>query len=183
MRELTIWIRRQESQCGLRIKSLAAWVLSALILLSACATPASEAPGRAEGSPVRLIEVTDGDTVRVLYRGREESVRLIGIDTPEVPWYGGSGECFGVEAARYAKRRLEGRVVRLEFGADPRDRYGRLLAYVYVNDELFNLTLVRLGFAAADPVSPNTRLAPLFARAQARARAAGEGLWSRCRAR
>ena len=179
MGELTIWIPHQESQCGLRIKSLAASVLPALILLSACATPASEPPGRAE--PVRLIKVTDGDTIRVLYRGREERVRLIGVDTPEVPWYGGSGECFGVEAARYAKRRLEGRVVRLEFGADRRDPYGRLLAYVYVDDELFNLTLVRLGYAAADPVSPNTRLAPLFAQAQARARAAGEGLWSRCR--
>ncbi|HEX2267506.1 MAG TPA: thermonuclease family protein, partial [Actinomycetota bacterium] len=100
---------------------------------------------------------------------------------PEVPWYGGSGECFGVEAARYAKRRLQGRLVRLEFGADRRDRYGRILAYVYLDDELFNLTLMRLGYAAADPVSPNTRLASLFARAQVRAQAAGEGLWSRCR--
>ncbi|HEX2090204.1 MAG TPA: thermonuclease family protein [Actinomycetota bacterium] len=141
--------------------------------------PASHSPGGAQR--VRLIEVTDGDTVRVLYRGREERVRLIGIDTPEVPWYGGFGECFGVEAARYAKRRLEGRVVRLEFGPDRRDRYGRLLAYIYVRDELFNLTLVRLGYAAADPVSPNTRLAPLFAQAEARARAARVGLWSRCR--
>ena len=167
------------SQCVLRIKSLGASVFAALVLLPACSMPASESPHRAER--VRLIEVTDGDTIRVLYRGREESVRLIGVDTPEVPWYGGSGECFGVEAARYAKRRLDGRVVRLEFGADPRDRYGRLLAYVYVEDELFNLTLVRLGYASADPVSPNTRLATLFARAQATARTAGEGQWSRCR--
>jgi micrococcal nuclease len=164
----------------LRIKSLAASALPALILLYACATPASEPPDGARPSAVRLIKVTDGDTIRVLYRGHEERVRLIGVDTPEVPWYGGSGECFGVEAARYAKRRLEGRLLRLEFGADRRDRYGRLLAYVYVDDELFNLTLVRLGYAAADPVYPNTRLAPFFARAQAGARAAGEGLWSRC---
>lgn len=162
------------------IKSLAASVLPALILLPACATPASEPPGRTDRSPVRLIKVTDGDTIRVMYRGREERVRLIGVDTPEVPWYGGLGECFGVEAARYAKRRLEGRLLRLEFGADRRDRYGRLLAYVYLDDELFNLTLVRLGYASADPVSPNTRLAPRFAQAEARARAAGEGLWSQC---
>lgn len=143
--------------------------------------PVSEPLTRAEPTTVRLIKVTDGDTIRVMYRRREERVRLIGVDTPEVPWYGGSGECFGVEAARFAKRRLEGRLLRLEFGADRRDRYGRLLAYVYVDDELFNLTLVRLGYAAADPVSPNTRLAPLFARAEAGARATGEGLWSRCR--
>ncbi len=181
MSELTIWIRHAGSQCVLGIKSLAASVLPALILLSACAAPSSEPPGRAEMRQVRLIKVSDGDTIRVMYRGHEERVRLIGVDTPEVPWYGGSGECFGVEAARYAKRRLEGRLLRLEFGADRRDRYGRLLAYVYVDGELFNLTLVRLGYAAADPVSPNTRLAPRFARAEVRARATGKGLWSRCR--
>ena len=182
MSELTIWIPHRESQCVLCIKSLGATsAFAILIFLLACTTQASEQPGGIEPREVRLIEVTDGDTIRVLYRGREERVRLIGVDTPEVPWYGGSGECFGVEAARYAKRRLEGRLVRLEFGADRRDRYGRLLAYLYVDDELFNLTLVRLGYAAADPVTPNTRLAPLFARAQASARATGEGLWSRCR--
>ena len=171
----------QVSQCVLRIKSLAASVFTVVILLSACAEPISEPPTQTETTAVRLIKVTDGDTIRVMYRGREERVRLIGVDTPEVPWYGDSGECFGVEAARFAKRRLEGRLLRLEFGAVRRDHYGRLLAYVYVDDELFNLTLVRLGYAAADPVSPNTRLAPLFARAEARARATGEGLWSRCR--
>ena len=181
MSELTIWIRHIGSQCVLGIKPLAASVLTALILLAACAAPASEPLGRTDRSPARLIKVTDGDTIRVMYRGKEERVRLIGVDTPEVPWYGGSGECFGVEAARYAKRRLEEHLLRLEFGADRRDRYGRLLAYVYVDDELFNLTLVRLGYAAADPVSPNTRFAPLFARAQAGARTTGEGLWSRCR--
>jgi len=165
----------------LSIKSLRTFVWSAFILLYACATPASDPPGPTGTTPVRLVKVTDGDTIRILHRGRKERIRLIGIDSPEVQWYGGSGECFGVEAARYAEHRLRGRVVRLEFGADPRDRYGRLLAFVYLDNELFNLTMVRLGYATADPVAPNTRLAPLFARAEARARAAGEGLWSRCR--
>ena len=171
------------SQCVLRIKSLGAvTVFGALILLAACTAPASEPSDRAVTHRVQLTKVTDGDTVRVLYGRREERVRLIGIDTPEVAWYGGPGECFGVEAAEYAKRRLEGRVVRLEFGADRRDRYGRLLAYVHLENELFNLTLVRLGYATVDPVAPNTGMAGLFARAEARARTAGEGLWSRCRA-
>jgi micrococcal nuclease len=165
----------------LSIRSVGTLVWSAFTLLSACATPASDPSGQARTTPVRLVKVTDGDTIRILYRGREERIRLIGIDSPEVHFYGSSGECFGVEAARYAEHRLRGRVVRLEFGADRRDRYGRLLAYVYLDNELFNLTLVRLGYATADSVAPNTRLAPLFARAEARARAAGEGLWSRCR--
>jgi micrococcal nuclease len=169
------------SQCVLTLKSLGTLVSSAFILLYACATPASDPPRRTRPTPVRLVKVTDGDTIRILYRGREERIRLIGIDSPEVQWYGSPGECFGVEAARYAEHRLRGRVVRLEFGADRRDRHGRLLAYVYLDNELFNLTLVRLGYAIADPVGPNTRFAPLFARAEARARAAGEGLWSRCR--
>ncbi len=156
------------------------WLLAALFLLNACTAPPSEVLSKPGQDAARVEKVTDGDTIRVRYREREERVRLIGIDTPEVPWYGGPEECFGVEAARYARGRLEGRVVRLVAGEERRDRYGRLLAYVYLGNELFNLTLVRLGFATAEPVAPNTRLARVFAQAEGRARAAGEGLWSRC---
>ncbi|MDP8957086.1 MAG: thermonuclease family protein [Actinomycetota bacterium] len=157
-----------------------AWLVVFLVVLYACAARPLEQSGTTGNQEARVAKVTDGDTIRVLYRGREERVRLIGVDTPEVPWYGGPDECFGVEAANYAKRRLEGQVVRLVSGVERRDRYGRLLAYVYLDEELFNLTLVRLGFATADPFPPNTRLAALFAQAQGRARAAGKGLWSRC---
>ncbi len=162
------------------LRARAACLIGVLILGSTCAPRTSEPSSRPSPGVARVAKVTDGDTIRVLYRGRDERVRLIGIDTPEVPWYGGPEECFGVEAANYARRRLEGRAVRLISGAERRDRYGRLLAYVYLDGELFNLTLVRLGFATADPVPPNTRLAQLFARAEGRARAAGEGMWSRC---
>ena len=62
---------------------------------------------------VPVLKVTDGDTIHVLYQGRDERVRLIGVNTPEVSWYGGRAQCFGVEAARYARDRLSGRVVRL----------------------------------------------------------------------
>ena len=127
-----------------------------------------------------MTKVTDGDTIRVTYRGHDERVRLIGVDTPEVPWYGGKEECYGVKAGLYARRRLSGRSVRLVFDANLRDRHGRLLAYVYVGPELFNLTLVRLGYATADPVPPDTRMAPAFASAEAQARSAGRGLWSAC---
>lgn len=152
------------------------------MLVAAC----SSAPGRGPPAPGRggvqvpIIKVTDGDTVRVRYDGQDERVRLIGIDTPEVPWYGGRSECYGVEAGLYARHRLAGRSVRLVFGPDRRDRYGRLLAYVYVRGELFNLTLVRLGYARARPVSPNTGMADVLAGAEAQARAAGRGLWAEC---
>jgi micrococcal nuclease len=102
------------------------------------------------------------------------------VNTPEVDWYGGRAECFGADAGLYARRRLERRTVRLVFDVDRYDRYGRLLAYVYVGDELFNLTLVRRGYATADPVPPDTRLAATFARAEDGAGAHRRGLWAIC---
>jgi micrococcal nuclease len=149
--------------------------------LTACShSPASRSPP--EGSPavVRVTKVTDGDTIHVDYLGQDDRVRLIGVDTPEVSWYGGRGECYGEEAGQYSRSRLDGRTVRLEFDVDPRDRYGRLLAYVFLGDELFNLTLVRLGYATADPVRPDTARAAEFAAAEQSARMAGKGLWSAC---
>lgn len=127
-----------------------------------------------------VTKISDGDTIHVTYQGRDERVRLIGVDTPEVSSYGGQGECFGEEAGLYARSRLGGRTVRLEFDVDLRDRYDRLLAYVYVGDELFNLTLVRLGYAAADPVPPDTARAEIFADAEREAKTAGRGRWSAC---
>jgi micrococcal nuclease len=129
---------------------------------------------------VPITKVTDGDTIHVTYQGRDERVRLIGVDTPEVSWYGGKAECFGQEAGQYTRGRLDGRTVRLEFDADLRDRYGRLLVYVFVGDELFNLTLVRLGYATADQVPPDTARAALFGDAEREAKAAGRGQWSAC---
>jgi len=127
-----------------------------------------------------VTRVTDGDTIHVDYGGRDERVRLIGVNTPEVPWYGGEGECFGVEAGLYTRRRLTGRTVRLAFDRVLRDRYGRLLAYVYVGSELFNLTLVQLGYGTADPVAPDLRFADAFHHAEGAARARNAGLWRAC---
>jgi micrococcal nuclease len=143
----------------------------------------SSASGRGpapEAEVVPVTKVTDGDTIRVTYRGTDEPVRLIGVDTPEVPWYGAEGECFGIEAGAYATQRLSARMVDLVFDEDVRDRFGRLLAYVYLGDELFNLTLVQMGFATAHSVAPNTSMASAFRTAQVQARAAGRGLWSAC---
>jgi micrococcal nuclease len=136
--------------------------------------------GAASGTVVPVTKVTDGDTIHVTYHGADERVRLIGVNTPEVDWYGGTAECFGSEAGLYARGRLTSRTVRLVFDAERRDRYSRLLAYVYVGRELFNLTLVRQGYARADPVPPDTTLASSFRRAADQARAAGKGLWSAC---
>jgi micrococcal nuclease len=133
-----------------------------------------------DADEVSVTRVVDGDTFRAVVSGREEPIRLIGVDTPEVPWYGGPDGCFGEEAALYASRRLDGRAVRLEFDVERRDRYGRLLAYVFLERELINLTLLRHGFATALAVSPNLRRQALFEAAEEAARETGTGLWSAC---
>lgn len=156
-----------------------ALVLVAVAMVAlGCSSSSKRDPPAAgpRGIQVPITRVTDGDTLRVAYEGRDERVRLIGIDTPEVPWYGGRGECFGVEAGLFTRRRLSGRSVRLAFDVEHRDRYRRLLAYVYVGRELFNLTLVREGHARADPHPPNIRMAKAFSRAEGEAQAAGRGL-------
>lgn len=157
----------------------AAHVVVAIVATACASTAATTAPS-STGATVPVLKVTDGDTIHVRYQGRDERVRLIGVNTPEVDWYGGEAQCFGDEAGRYAQGRLTGSSVRLVFDVDLRDRYDRLLAYVYLGDELVNLTLVQQGYARADPVPPDTRMAPLFANAEAEARQAGRGLWSAC---
>jgi micrococcal nuclease len=144
--------------------------------------PAPSIPGlRANGSATALVTSTvDGDTVHVRVQGHDDKVRFIGVDTPEVDWYGHRGECYGASAGRYTRQRLEGKTVRLDFDVRLRDVYGRLLAYVYVGDELFNRTLVERGLATDDAVPPDTRMASTFAAAENAAHAAGRGLWSAC---
>jgi micrococcal nuclease len=165
---------------GSRSRLLLMLALGLLPFVAGCsASPGSGTTGSGSET-VPVTKVTDGDTIHVTYQGGDERVRLIGVDTPEVPWYGGKEECYGVKAGLYARRRLSAHSVRLVFDIERRDRYGRLLAYVYVGKELFNLTLVRLGYARADPVPPDTRMAPAFQRAEREARAAGRGLWSAC---
>jgi micrococcal nuclease len=152
------------------------------------ARPSPSPPGQANVSGLRpngsitavVTSTVDGDTVHVRVGGREEKVRFIGVDTPEVDWYGGEGQCDGVPAALYTRQRLSGGTVRLDFDVRLRDVYGRLLAYVYVGSELFNLTLVKRGLATNDPVPPDTRMETTFAGEQATARAAGLGRWSAC---
>ena len=118
--------------------------------------------------------MTDGDTINLAGLGK---VRLIGIDTPEV--YGGV-ECYGREASDFVKALLpEGRRVYHEVGPEERDRYGRTLAYVWLDDGRFlNRLLVARGFAQPLTIPPNVDFAELFVRASRRARRAGRGLWS-----
>jgi micrococcal nuclease len=142
--------------------------------------PAAAAPGAAQIGHV--VRVVDGDTVRVRLAGGTERVRLIGIDTPETVKPDTPVQCYGRAASAEAHRLLDGRDVRLVADVESRDRYGRLLAYVYRRpDMLFvNAELARRGFARQLTVPPNVRHADEFRRLVAEARAAGRGLWRAC---
>jgi micrococcal nuclease len=129
---------------------------------------------------VVVDRVVDGDTVEVLIDGRREDVRLIGIDTPESVEPGMPVECFGPQASHFTRRLAEGRRVRLVFGAERRDRYGRLLAYVHLGPTFVNAVLVRRGLARTLTIPPNDRYAPLLRGLELAAARAGRGLWGAC---
>lgn len=128
----------------------------------------------------QVIRVVDGDTAVVMIAGREERLRYIGIDTPESVKPGTPVECFGKEAARRNEQLTGGREVRLEIGREPRDRYGRLLAYVRLGNLMVNAELVRGGYARSLTIPPNDRYASTFKRLERQAETAGAGLWGRC---
>lgn len=152
--------------------------LVALVVLSGCAR--KQYP---DGTG-RVIDVIDGDTIRVRFSGSVETVRLIGVDTPETKHPDKGVECFGPEAsARTAELVGSGTLVRVERDLATRDRYGRLLAYVYrVSDSLFvNETLLVEGYARALPFDDTPTFHDRFARAEENARASAVGLWGACR--
>lgn len=127
-----------------------------------------------------VTEVVDGDTVAVTHGGRTDIVRLLGVDTPETKHPDRPVGCFGPEAAAYTASRLAGRDVQLETDVETRDRYDRLLAYVTINGEHFNETLLREGFATLLVIPPNDRHGRSLLRAELDARSARRGLWAAC---
>jgi micrococcal nuclease len=123
-------------------------------------------------------QVVDGDTIHVRLGARVEKVRYIGINTPEVHHPTKGEEPGGREATQVNRRLVEGKRMRLELDVRERDRYGRLLAYVWVGDVMVNAELVRLGYAQVMTIPPNVRHQELLLKLQREAREAGRGLWA-----
>jgi micrococcal nuclease len=133
------------------------------------------------GPSVPVVRVVDGDTFHVLRHGRDVTIRLIGIDTPEVGWYGGEVECYGARAGLFLRNLLDGERVRLEFDVERIDPYQRTLAYAYLGDgRMINRLLVRRGFAEVSIFEPNDRYEPQLRAAEQAARGEAAGLWSAC---
>lgn len=130
-----------------------------------------------------VTRVVDGDTFVARIGDRAVQIRLIGVDTPETVKPGAPVECFGPEASDFTKSILrEGSRVRLARDIEARDKYGRLLAYVYVGpDEVFlNRVLIEQGFATSFPYPPNTAHVDEFNEVERAARTARLGLWGSC---
>lgn len=155
--------------------------LAMALVLAGCGAGAgagADRPGVAQ-----VVRVIDGDTLVVSVGGREESIRLLGIDTPESVDPRSPVECFGKEASRHTESLLPpGTEINLVRDVEARDRYSRLLAYVYRADDgaFVNLQLLREGFAAVLTYPPNEAHVDDFTAAAAQARAEGLGLWSAC---
>jgi len=150
------------------------WCLVLLLILL-------PAPVSSQSDPavVQVVRVIDGDTIRVWdVFGDRVTVRYIGINTPETKHPTKGVEHFGKEASEANRKPVEDKTVVLEFDVERRDRYGRLLAYVFLKDGTFvNAWLVEHGFAQVMTVPPNVKHQELFLKLQREARDNGRGLW------
>ena len=163
-------------RAGWRLGLLGALALAAAVLLQRGALTGALPPAASSAVVARVI---DGDTVE-LADGRR--LRYLGINAPEVRHRRGQDwvyapEPFAEEAAAANRALVEGRPVRLEYDARRQDRYGRLLAHVYVGETLVGGELLRRGLARVLIIPPNTRRAAEFEALQRQARQARVGLW------
>ncbi len=152
------------------------WCLVLLLTL----LPSSVA-SQSDSALVQVVRVIDGDTIQVCcVFGDRVKVRYIGVDTPETHHPMRGVEPYGMEAAEANRKLVDGKTVRLEFDVQQLDRYGRTLAYVYLEDGTFvNAWLVENGYAMVMTVSPNVKYQELFLKLQREARGARRGLWTK----
>lgn len=142
---------------------LLVFLLSVLVSCNKAADTSESATTAADQKPqglvpAEVVNVVDGDTIDVrLERGKEERVRFILVDTPETVHPKKGEEPFGREASDFTKRALSDQEVNLKFGIQERDKYGRILAYVYLKDgTMINELLLEKGLARVVIFPPNT---------------------------
>ena len=138
--------------------------------------------GPVEGlsGPYKVLWVTDGDTIAVKIDGEERSVRMIGVDTPEsVHWDASKNVPEGKVASDYTKKLLSGKTVYLEYDVEREDKYGRTLAYVYLDDQktMVEEKLLSDGMAQVMTIQPNSKYSLRFTLLQQEARLKRVGFW------
>lgn len=174
--------RRPKSLAGL-LALVIAWLLYAW--QSGWLDTARQAAETNQPGLYTVSRFTDGDTITVNMNGRQEKIRFIGVDTPETHKPNAPVQCYGPAAAAYTKNTIGNHKVRL--ASDPestnRDRYNRLLRYVYLDDGRFmNKLLIENGYGFYYPYFPFTKSGE-FSEAQKSAQDAVKGLWANCQPR
>ena len=136
-----------------------------------------------------IVRAVDGDTAVVRIDGQEKRVRFLGVDTPETVHPNKPVQFYGKEASSFTKESLNGRRVWLEYDSNPQDRYGRHLAYIWLNnpktinestirENMFNARLLLGGYAKVMIIKPNRRYETEFSKFQEEARNKKLGVWS-----
>lgn len=167
---------------------IAAFLYLAIRAIAPAKSPQGATPLKEEA--LYVTRVVDGDTLKL---SNGERVRLAGIDTPET-YYSDKLlrdarrsvsditkiQSLGREASRFTKKLALGKKVRLEFDVDKRDKYGRLLAYVYLDDGTFvNARILEEGFGQLLTIAPNVKYSEYFLKLERTAREENKGLWAR----
>ncbi|MGP4079717.1 thermonuclease family protein [Pseudalkalibacillus sp. R45] len=139
--------------------------------------------GCSEAAPDGTYEVTkvvDGDTFKVNFEGKEETIRLLLVDTPETVHPSKPVQPFGKEASKFMKEKLAGKRVELELDVSERDKYGRILAYAYdLEGNMLNEMLLEKGLARVAYIfPPNTKYVDRFQKIQRNAQKKETGIWS-----
>jgi micrococcal nuclease len=146
-------------------------------------TPKQSSSEEKASAPIRiaakLTRVIDGDTMAILIDNKKETIRLLLVDTPETVHPDKPKQPFGAEASAFAKETLTGKDVEIEIDVSERDKYGRLLCYLWIGDKMFNEMLLEKGLArVAYIIPPNVKYIDPFRAVQKTAQKDGIGIWS-----
>jgi micrococcal nuclease len=151
-------------------------ITSVFMVLAGCGQLQSAGKDRI---PVQVLDVVDGDTIKVKVDGKSETVRLLLVDTPESVHPNKPVQPFSKEASKHTETMLSGSDVELELGIGERDKYGRLLAYVYADGKSVQESLLEKGLARVAYVfEPNTKYVDDYDKIQKQAQNNGVGIWS-----
>lgn len=156
-------------------------IIVVILLLASTFVPVKKNDTVSSNSFHRIVKVIDGDTIMVEVEGKKQSIRLIGINSPEVSDRRRPVECFGKEASKKAKEILEGKKIKLE--SDPtqgdKDKYNRLLRYIFLEDgKNFNKIMIEEGYAFEYTYNIPYKYQTEFKNAQKQAEENKKGLWA-----
>lgn len=156
-------------------------VLSALLFLNTLNSETLKIPNAGIIPENKVIRVVDGDTFEIFHEGKNQKVRMIGINTPESVDPRKEVQCFGIEASNKLKELIDGKIVRIESDEtqDTKDKYGRLLRYVFLNEENINQKMISEGYAFEYTYKKRYKFYDNFKKSEENARNNNLGLWNK----